>query len=478
MELNKTNGAAQITVSEHISIFEKIAYSFGDTAANITWRAVTTFLLIFYTDVYGLKPEDAAFVLLVTRLFDGITDVIMGMICDRTNYHGNKFRPWILWSAIPFGLILIATFTVPDLSYNGKLVYALVTYCTLTLVYTINNVPYSSLMSAMTSDPKERTSISSFRFAGAYFGGLISQVGLIYLVAYFGGGRNASGEVINKAAGYQHSMYLLGALMVVFLLCTYFGTKERIHTPTSASGAKGVISDLKELVTNKPWWILLFTAFLYCTYNNIKQSMAAYFIGKYVPDADGNYLALYMACLLIVSVLASLLVSPLARRYGKKSTFIAAMLFSGVATISLYFVPSTNIQGVFAGGILSEAGAAMLSPLFFAMLGDAADYSQYKCGHRAAGLIYSAGTLSMKFGGGAAGFIIGTVLAAHGYDASHLTSDSIIGIRELFSIIPGVFIILSSALVFFYPLGKQKMEAIAITLKERALKEEQSASIE
>jgi GPH family glycoside/pentoside/hexuronide:cation symporter len=168
-------------------------------------------------------------------------------------------------------------------------------------------------------------------------------------------------------------MYLLGALMVIFLLCTYFGTKERIHTPTSASGAKGVISDLRELVTNKPWWILLFTAFLYCTYNNIKQSMAAYFIGKYVPDADGNYLALYMACLLIVSVLASLLVSPLARRYGKKSTFIAAMLFSGVATISLYFVPSTNIQGVFAGGILSEAGAAMLSPLFFAMLGDAAD---------------------------------------------------------------------------------------------------------
>ena len=241
--------------------------------------------------MYGLKPEDAAFVLLVTRLFDGITDVIMGMICDRTNYHGNKFRPWILWSAIPFGLILIATFTVPDLSYNGKLVYALVTYCTLTLVYTINNVPYSSLMSAMTKRPEGAHLHSSFRFAGAYFGGLISQVGLIYLVAYFGGGRNASGEVINKAAGYQHSMYLLGALMVVFLLCTYFGTKDAHTHPHHASGAKGSHQRPERAGNQQAMVDIAVHRVSYCTYNNIKQSMAAYFIGKYVPDADGNHLA-------------------------------------------------------------------------------------------------------------------------------------------------------------------------------------------
>ena len=194
---------------------------------------------IFYTDVYGLKPEDAAFVLLVTRLFDGITDVIMGMICDRTNYHGNKFRPWILWSAIPFGLILIATFTVPDLSYNGKLVYALVTYCTLTLVYTINNVPYSSLMSAMTSDPKERTSISSFRFAGAYFGDLISQVGLIYLVAYFGGGRNALRRSHQQSCRLSALHVSAGSLDGGIPAVHLFLAPRSAYTPHHASGAKG-----------------------------------------------------------------------------------------------------------------------------------------------------------------------------------------------------------------------------------------------
>lgn len=451
-----------------IKVSEKIAYALGDTAANITWRALTTFLIVFYTDVFGLKPEDAGLVMLATRFLDGITDVIMGMICDRTNTRWGKFRPWILWSTLPFGLLLILTFSVPDLSYNNKLIWAFVTYFLLTLAYTANNVPYSALMGAMTSDPQERTSISSFRFAGAYLGGIISQVGLVYLVAYFGGGYNEAGEIADKAAGYQNSMYILAALMVIFLLCTFFGTKERVKVQNDNSGIKSVGRDIKDLVKNKPWWILLVVAFLFCTYNNIKQSMAVYYFQRYIGNAE--LVAGYMLGLLAVSVIASLFAPALTRRFGKKNLFVYCMLFSGLANALMWFASPENLVYIFTTGILSEAGAAIMPVLFFSMLGDAADYSQWRYGRRATGLVYSAGTLSMKFGGGAAGAIIGFVLAMYNYDPSstEMVSNAIPGIRLLMTVIPALFIAISSILVLFYPLNTKKMNEISKCISEES----------
>ena len=171
-------------MTQKIKLGEKIGYALGDTASNIAWRTLTTFLLVFYTDVFGISPAAAGLLLLVTRLTDGFTDVIMGMIADRTNTAKGKFRPWILWTAAPLGIILALTFTTPNFGPTGKLVYAYVTYIALTLIYTASNVPYSALMGVMTPDEKERTSLSSFRFAGAYLGGILTQGLLIYLVIF------------------------------------------------------------------------------------------------------------------------------------------------------------------------------------------------------------------------------------------------------------------------------------------------------
>ena len=203
---------------DKVKIGEKIGYALGDTAANIAWRTLTTFLLVFYTDVFGISAAAAGVLLLVTRITDGFTDVIMGMIADRTNSAKGKFRPWILWTAIPFGVILALTFTTPDLGPTGKLIYAYVTYIALTLVYTASNVPYSALMGVMTPDIKERTSLSSFRFAGAYLGGILTQGLLIHLVFFLGNG--------DENKGYQYSIYLLSAVLTVFLLITYATNKK------------------------------------------------------------------------------------------------------------------------------------------------------------------------------------------------------------------------------------------------------------
>ena len=176
-----------------LSVKEKVGYALGDTAANIAWRSLTTFLLVFYTDIFGITAAAAGVLLLITRFSDGVTDVIMGLIADRTNSKHGKFRSWILWSTIPFGVLMALTFTTPGFGYTGKLIYAYVTYILLTLAYTANNVPYSALMGVMTPNHRERTSLSSYRFAGAYFGGIITQGFLIYLVAFLGKGNNNQG---------------------------------------------------------------------------------------------------------------------------------------------------------------------------------------------------------------------------------------------------------------------------------------------
>jgi len=208
---------------EKLALKEKIGYALGDTAANIAWRSLTTFLLVFYTDVFGITAAAAGVLLLVARLSDGGLDIVVGMLADRTNSKNGKFRPWILWSALPLGILMALTFTTPNFSYTGKLMYAYFTYILLMFVYTANNIPYSALMGVMTSSHQDRTSLSSYRFAGAYLGGIITQGFLIYLVMFLGNG--------NKNLGYQYAMYLFAALLVVFLLITYFTTNERVYLP-------------------------------------------------------------------------------------------------------------------------------------------------------------------------------------------------------------------------------------------------------
>lgn len=435
-----------------LKLSEKIGYALGDTAANIAWRTLSTFLLIFYTDVYGISAAAAGVLLLVTRLSDGVTDVIMGMIADRTDRPSGKFRPWILWTALPLGIMMSLTFTTPDFGDTGKLVYAYVTYIALTLIYTANNVPYSALMGVMTPDDKERTSLSSWRFAGAYFGGILTQGGIIYLVLWLGSG--------DENKGYQYAIYLLSIVLVILLMITYFTTKERV-TPVKET-KNSIDEDLKDLIKNKAWLTLLFIGFGFVTYNSIKQGITVIYFKRFLGSE--TMAASYMVVLLVVSMLATFITTPLAKKWGKKNLFLAAMLLSGLTNALIYFF--SDATSVFVLGSISEFFAGMTPVLFFAMLGDSSDYSEWKTGRRAMGLIYSTGTFAMKFGGGVAGGIIGFVLTAYNYDGmSEMTStEALEGIKILMSWGAAIIAILTFLFIIPYPLTKLKVEQINVEL--------------
>jgi len=442
---------------ERLALKEKIGYSLGDTAANIAWRSITTFLLVFYTDVFGISAAAAGLLLLLARISDGGLDVVVGMLADRTQSRQGKFRPWILYSAVPLGILMALTFTTPHFSYNGKLVYAYITYILMMFVYTANNIPYSALMGVMTSSHKERTSLSSFRFAGAYLGGIITQGFLLYLVMFLGNG--------NRNLGYQYSMYLFALILVVFLLITFFTTRERVVP--SKDQQTGVGKDLRDLVTNRPWLILLVTGFLFVTYNSIKQGITVIYFDRYIGNI--SLTAYYMVSLLIVSMIAALVTTPLAHYFGKRNLFIYVLLFSGLSSGCLYFLGPTDIKGLFSLGILSEFGAGIIPVLFFAMLGDSADYSEWKHNRRATGLFYSAGTFAMKFGGGVAGAIIGFVLSSYHYNGMDNNSVHVAvpGIKLLMSWIPGIFAAFGALVLSVYPLTRKKMDQVEADLVSR-----------
>ena len=415
-----------MTDQNKLSLKEKLGYALGDGAANIAWRGVATFLFIFYTDVFGLSPVTVGVLMLVARFSDGISDVLMGVIGDRTNSKYGKFRPWILWTAVPLGAILALLFTSPDLSSGGKIVYAYVTYIFFTLIYTANNIPYGALMAVMTGDDKERTTLGSFRMVGAFAGGMLVQGALLFLVAYYGNvdpsveitelgpekygvtvsaprdvpnvniktedgvalftwddasippGENTpthgksfsieadkdyafivEGEpdlspdklsIIDQKEGYSKAMYLMSIFLTVFMLITFFTTRERVHPPKAQKN--NLKRDLSDLVRNKPWLVLLVIGLLFNVYNSVKQGIVIIYFTHYLHDQllAGSYLV----GLMLASVAGAMITSPLGRRLGKRNLFIYALIFSGAVNDLFAFVGPEDITAVFTIGVNSE----------------------------------------------------------------------------------------------------------------------------
>jgi len=453
-----------------LSLKEKIGYSLGDAASNIYFQTFIIFLLNFYTDVFGIPASAAGTMFLVTRIFDAINDPFMGTIADRTNSRWGKFRPYIIFFAVPFVVMGVLTFTTPGYDTAGKLIYAYITYNFLMVMYTIVNVPYSALMGVITPNSLERTEISSFRFVAAFAGGLIVQGSTIYLVKYFGNG--------NDAVGWQWAMGCLGGIALICLIITFLTTKERVHPP---AGQKTELKkDLADLFGNKAWVLIGGATVFQLIFIVMRGSTLVYYFKYFVQNQqlhlfgatyDLPYETFTSSFLLsgtIFTILGAVMTKWISKKFDKKNTYVGCLLVSVIASCLFYLVSPQDVVLIYLLNIVISFVWGPVSVLQWAMYTDTADYSEWKNNRRATGLTMAASLFALKVGLTFGGALVGWLLAYYGFVANQPQSaETTQGILALVSYAPALFGIVGVVLMWFYPLTNSMMEQIENDLQKR-----------
>ncbi len=455
-------------MNNQLKIKEKIGYGFGDFASSLFWKIFSMYLTFFYTDIVEINPESVAFMFILVRLWDGLNDPIMGVIADRTNTKQGKFRPFLLWIAIPFAIIGILTFSTWNFGPSGKLVYAYITYTLMMMVYTAINVPYGSLMAVMTDDAKERTTLASYRFIGAYSGGIAMTASAPYILDFF----KSMGA--NPAKSYQYMVIIYAAVATFFFIMTYLWTKERVK-PIAQKNS--IWNDLKDLVKNAQWFIMLGVGILMLIFNTFRDSSIMYYFKYYIQDQSvplfGNVAwdklaGAYMTVWLGTNMLGVLLAKPVSNRFGKKITYIAAMFCAALFSVVLYVLQPHQISFIFILNVFIGVSAGIVLPLNWSMYADIADYSELQTGRRATGLIFSSSSMSQKLGLTIGGAIPLYILASYGFEANAIqTNESLEGIKLMISIFPGIAAAASGALLLLYKLTDKFMAGVTIKLQEK-----------
>jgi GPH family glycoside/pentoside/hexuronide:cation symporter len=449
------NSAAQQSITP-VPLREKIGYGLGDMGFNFYWANISAFLLIYYTDVFGISAAAAGTMMLVTKIVDAFTDPLMGAIADRTRSRFGKFRPYLLWLALPLAAAGVLTYSTPDLGETGKLVWAYGTYTLLMLVYTAINIPYSALSGVITSDSQQRTTLVSFRFIGGFSGGILVTYLTPKLVPLLGQG--------DDVLGWQLTMLVFGIAAALMFLVTFLTTKERI-APLSLQ-PNAVRQDLIDLKNNKPWLVLFALALIIMVTITMRAGSGVYYFKYYVerPDLVGEFLSSYMLALALGAA-----ATPLMTRFiDKKRLMVLLMSLAGLLSISLYFVPADAVGAIFALNLAIGFVLGPKSPLAFSMYADTADYNEWRTGRRATAMTFAAATFSQKLGGAIASALIGWLLAAIGYVANEQQSTgSQTGIVLLVSVIPGVIALLAAFVMRYYSLDNQQLAKIQFDLQQR-----------
>ncbi|MEA5129184.1 MAG: MFS transporter [Proteiniphilum sp.] len=456
-----------------ITLKEKIGYGFGDAASSMFWKLFGMYLLFFYTDVFGMEAAAVGTMFLITRVWDSFFDPVVGVIADRTETRWGKFRPYLLFLAIPFAVIGVFTFFTPAFSSADKVIYAYVTYSLMMIVYSAINVPYASLLGVMSPDPKDRNVLSTFRMAFAYIGSFVTLLLFMPMVNYFSG---HSKEVEAQQHGWFMAVIVIAiACAILFLLCFAF-TKERVK-PIREKQAP-LKDDLRDLLRNRPWWILLGAGISALIFNSIRDGATIYYFKYYVEEdifgtvkllnipfvLSGLYLALGQATNLIGVILAA----PVSNRIGKRQTYMGAMAIAMVLSIIFYGLGSHSLALIFILQALISICAGSIFPLLWSMYADCADYSEYKTGNRATGLIFSSSSMSQKLGWAIGTALTGWLLAYFGFEANQVqNTETINGIKMFMSIFPAVGALLSVIFIYFYPLTEKGLKTITNELEKR-----------
>ena len=481
--------------SEKLSVVEKVGYSLGDLAANLIFQTLVTFIAFFYTDVYAIPAATASTIIFVAGMAGACFSPVMGLIADRTNTRWGKFRPWILWTAVPFGVITLLTFNTPDLGENGKVIYAFVTYTLLLLVYSANNLPYAALSGVITGDMKERNSMSAYRFVAVMIAQFIIQVLLLPLVLILGGG--------DKTEGFKNTMTLFSIVGVVFFLITFLTTTERV-IPKPEQGSS-ILQDIKDLLGNKPWIIMLLVTVLVFVTLALKGGSYVYYfeyfvsethLASFLQDSGFNGAILSLNNLLtsagltefqwpkdtsisglsvfngigIIFMIIGIGFSKFfADRYGKRNTYGVSLLVSTLFVLVFYFFSAESIGLMFASQLLHGFSYGISIPVLWAMIADVADYSEWKNNHRATAIIFAAMLFGLKFGLTIGGSLVAAILAANSYDPEAITQtpQAINGIKLSVSLYSALPFLVAVACLFFYEINKKMELKIEQDLKLR-----------
>ena len=454
-----------------IKLTEKIGYGFGDMASSMFWKLFGAYLMIFYTDVFGLPAAVVGTMFLITRIWDSAFDPIVGVVADRTHSRWGKFRPYLLWLAVPFGIIGVLTFVTPDWSPTGKLVYAYVTYSLMMMIYSAINVPYASLLGVMSPNPKERNTLSTYRMTFAYIGSFIALLLFMPLVNFFSGNSKDLGD---QQTGWTMAVVVIAILCIILFFGCFAWTKERVKPIKEAQNP--LKEDLKDLFKNKPWWILLGAGVAALVFNSIRDGATVYYFKYFVVEEDyatvsffgmsfvlsGLYLALGQAAN-IIGVIAA---APVSNRIGKRNTYMWAMIIATVLSVIFYWFDKEDLIWMFVFQALISVCAGSIFPLLWSMYADCADYSELKTGNRATGLIFSSSSMSQKFGWAIGTAITGWLLGFFGFQANAVQSEEAIsGIKMFLSFLPAVGTILSVVFISMYPLTEKKMKDITTELE-------------
>lgn len=446
-----------------ISFKEKVGYGIGDMACNFYMGFFGLFLLYYYTDIFGIAPAAAATMLLVTKIVDAVTDPAMGIIADRTNTRWGRYRPYLLWMAIPYGILGYVLFLGPDLSDSGKLIYAYVTYTLVMLAYTAINVPYSALLAVISPVAKERTKVTTYRFVFASLGSLAVAAFATPLATWLGGD--------DELLGFRLTIIIFAVLSVVMLWFTFATTKERIALEPHKSPVK---TDLLTVAKNKSWVVLVIAGILIVTGLIARFSSIVFYLKYYMGD-DGAQLfwifdrtAVFTSLGLIGQLFGALMTPYLVARFNKHSLIIVVNLIHAALLVFTYYISPENFALIVFIHALGIMTFGITITLLFTMYTDCAEYGEWKTGKRTSGLIVSASMFSLKLGVAVGAALPGYMLAGYGFVANEVQTDTAIsGIRIMANFLPAVMFVLGAVVMFFYKLDRTQLARIEAEMSER-----------
>lgn len=463
-----------------VTLKEKIGYGFGDMASSMFWKIFGMYSLFFYTDVFGITAAAAGTMFLVARLWDSVFDLFVGIAADRTKTRWGRYRPYLLWFAVPFSVMGVITFFVPDFGSTGKLVYAYITYSLMMIVYSLINVPYASLLGVMSSNPQERNILSSYRMSFAFIGSFITFMLLQPLVDMFASLEGKATVDVTKAVtetsvstsplGWTLAVASIGVLCTILFIFCFRWTRERVE-PVNEDENTSVKQDLKNLFHNAPWWILVGTGLAALLFNAVRDGVAIYYFRDYVqfaykmPVTGWDMTTIYFLVGQAANLVGVILAPVLSSKYGKKRTYMLAMAGAAALSVVFYFIPN-ELGWILLLQTLISLCAGYVLPLLWSMFADIVDYQELKTNRRASGLIFSSSSMSQKLGWALGAALTGWILSIFKYNPhiAQQSMDTIFGERLMISILPAICCIIAFLGMMAYPLSEKKVKEITAEL--------------